>query len=111
MGIRQRLFRDTVQLAENLVREFHEVYPSAMVPLTTARARSLRERGINRLLETVAEHHAVKPIGIFRRIVFARAFQRALKAHAYPAAFNREITTKLLVRLALSGKQAAGGQR
>lgn len=107
MVIRRWLSGDTAQLAENLVRDFHDIYPAALVPLSTSRAKGLREQGIKRLLASVAEIRLKRPIGIFRRIVFARAFQRALKAHGYPAAFNREVVVKVLVRLSLGEKKGA----
>lgn len=94
-----------VQLARQLVERLRAEFPPEMEQMNTNRARSLRKRGVEQLLQATAAFQKEWKPGLLKRLGFARQFQRDMNGAGYRDEFIKTTTAAALAELTRSGQK------
>lgn len=104
MVIRQWLSGGVEEKAREFVRHFSESFPSSLESSTSRKAQEIGRRAFLELLEKAVAFQKAQRMGIFRKVLFARAFQQEMRILGYTPAFVRQVTSEVLSKIAFALK-------
>jgi hypothetical protein len=96
-------FNSTKDSARELAQGFIKDFPSSMEAMTGRKAQEMKLRAVQSLARAVTEFQQQRRIGIFSRIIFARAFQAELKGAGYSSILVRQLMADVLSHLSFAG--------
>ena len=105
MTIKHWLAGDVVAGAQEFAGRFADSFPSSLESSTSRKARDMAGRALGELIAQVVTFQRSRRMGIFKKIVFARAFQEEMRKLGYSPAFIRQVTSDVLSKLAFAMKQ------
>ena len=99
---------DIEKAATGVANEFVLNFPPALLAAASGSAgesekvRQRQEVALRKLVGDVERYQKTARLGVFKKVLFARAFQRQLKGLGFPGHFIRTVTSRALAAIAFA---------
>lgn len=102
--IEKLLAAEASEAAARLAREFAAAFPPTLEGSMSRKAEDIRGRALKKLLDDAGALQRERPMGLLRRIVFGRVFQKTMAGAGFSGSLIRSVTADVLARITFAGR-------